>query len=47
MEGCLTVERRVAPEKNVGDDTDAPHVHGSAVWRRLEDLWGHIYSTET
>lgn len=36
------MEWRIAPEKDVGDHADAPHVHRRAVWRRLKDLWRHI-----
>ena len=39
----LTVEGRVTPEKDVGDDADAPHVNRSAVWCGLKDLWCDIY----
>lgn len=42
----LTVEGRVTPEKDVGDDADAPHVHRCAVWRGLEDLRRDIYKGE-
>lgn len=40
------MERRIPPEKDVGDDADAPHVHRGAVWCGLEDLRCDIYEDQ-